>query len=70
MVQPQKRIYRNDVSQLTREKQSIAHQGRKHSNDTKQKISKAMCDYWASLPMKPINNNNTSVTDTNYGKEN
>ena len=33
MVQPQKRIYRNDVSQQTREKQSIAHQGRKHSND-------------------------------------
>ena len=70
MVQPQKRIYRNDVSQLTRERQSIAHQGRKHSNDTKQKISKAMCDYWASLPMKPINNNNTSTTDTSYGKEN
>ena len=70
MVQPQKRIYRNDVSQQTREKQSLAHQGRKHSNDTKQKISKAMCDYWASLPMKPINHNNTSATDTNYGKEN
>lgn len=69
MVQPQKRIYRNDVSQQTREKQSIAHQGRKHSNDTKQKISKAMCDYWASLPMKPINNNDTSMTDT-YGKDN
>ena len=34
MIQPQKRIYRNDVSQQTREKQSIAHQGRKHSNDT------------------------------------
>lgn len=50
MIQPQKRIYRNDVSQQTREKQSIAHQGRKHSNDTKQKISKAMCDYWAKLP--------------------
>lgn len=29
MIQPQKRIYRNDVSQQTREKQSIAHQGRK-----------------------------------------
>lgn len=69
MVQPQKRIYRNDVSQLTREKQSIAHQGRKHSNDTKQKISKAMCDYWASLPMKPTNNN-TSTTNDIYGKEN
>ena len=69
MLQPQKRIYRNDVSQQTREKQSIAHQGRKHSNDTKQKISKAMCDYWAKLPMKLINNNDTSMTDT-YGKDN
>ena len=71
MVQPQRRIYRNDVSPQTREKQSLAHQGRKHSNDTKQKISKAMCDYWAKLPMKPINGNNngTSTTDI-YGKEN
>ena len=32
MVQPKKRLYRNDVSAETREKQSIAHQGRKHSN--------------------------------------
>ena len=69
MVQPKKRIYRNDVSAETREKQSIAHQGRKHSNNTKQKISKAMCDYWAKLPMKPINNNDTSTTGI-YGKEN
>lgn len=69
MIQPRKRIYRNDVSDQTREKQSIAHQGRKHSNNTKQKISKAMCNYWAKLPMKPINNN-TSTTDTDYGKEN
>ena len=50
-------------------KQSVAHQGYRHSNDTKQKISKAMCDYWAKLPMKPINNNYTSTTDI-YGKEN
>jgi hypothetical protein len=69
MVQPKKRLYRNDASAETREKQSIAHQGRKHSNYTKQKISKAMCDYWAKLPMKPITNNETSTTDT-YGKEN
>ena len=69
MIQQQKRIYRNDVSQQTREKQRIAHQGRKHSNNTKQKISKAMCDYWAKLPRKPINNNDTSTTNT-YGKEN
>lgn len=68
MVQPKKRIYRNDVSAETREKQSLAHQGRKHSNDTKQRISKSMSDYWAKLPMKP-NNNDTSMTDT-YGKDN
>ena len=35
MVQPKKRLYRNDVSAETREKQSAAHQGRRHSNDTK-----------------------------------
>lgn len=69
MVQPKKRIYRNDVSVETREKQSIAHQGRKHSNDTKQKISKAACDYWAKLPMKPINYNDTLTTEI-YGKDN
>ena len=69
MVQPKKRLYRNDVSAETREKQSIAHTGRRHSNDTKQTISKAMCDYWAKLPMKPINNNDSSNTDI-YGKEN
>ena len=34
MVQPKKRLYRNDVSAETREKQSVAHQGRRHSNDT------------------------------------
>lgn len=69
MVQPQKRIYRNDVSLLTREKQSIAHKGRTHSNDTKLKISKSMTDYWSKLPAKPTDNNNTSTTDI-YGKEN
>ena len=42
MVQPKKRLYRNDVSAETREKQSIAHQGRKHSNDTKHRISKSL----------------------------
>ena len=69
MVQPKKRLYRNDVSAETREKQSIAHQGRKHSNDTKQRISKSICDYCAKLSMKPINNNDASMTDT-YGKDN
>lgn len=68
MKQPQKRIYRNDTSLETREKQSIAHKGRKHTNDTKMKISKSMCNYWAKLPQKPINNN-TSTTENNYGKK-
>lgn len=68
MIQPKKRIYRNDVSPETREKQSIAHQGKKLSNDTKQKISKSMTDYWAKLPYKPINN--TSTTNPFYGNEN
>ena len=45
MVQPKKRIYRNDVSDETRMKQSIAHKGRKHPNSVKQKISKALCHY-------------------------
>ena len=69
MVHTKKRIFRNDVSDETRMKQSISHQGRKLPNSVKQKISKAMCDYWAKLPMKPINNNDTSNTDV-YGKEN
>lgn len=68
MIQPKKRIYRNDVSDTTRQKQSLAHQGRKLSNDTKQKISKSMTDYWAKLPMKPTTDNNSSTTDI-YGKE-
>lgn len=68
MIQPKKRIYRNDVSDITRQKQSLAHQGRKLSNDTKRKISKSMTDYWAKLPMKPITDNNSSTTDI-YGKE-
>lgn len=66
MEQPKKRIYRNDVSDETREKQSIAHQGRKHSNATKQKISKSLTDYWAKLPFKPTNNNDNAGI---YGRE-
>lgn len=49
-----KRLYRNDVSAVTREKQSQAHTGRKLTQDTKQKISKSMTDYWAKLPYKPV----------------
>lgn len=65
-----KRIYRNDVSEETREKQSVAHSGKKHSNATKQKISQSMVKYWATLPVKPENNNNISTTEKIYGKKN
>lgn len=65
-----KRIYRNDVSNITKEKQSIAHKGKSHSNETKQRISKAMQNYWAKLPTKPTtNNNSTSSTEQIYGKK-
>lgn len=65
-----KRIYRNDVSNMTKEKQSVAHRGKNHTNETKQKISKAMQDYWAKLPTKPINNNNsTSTIGKIYGRD-
>ena len=64
-----KRIYRNDVSNSTREKQSVAHKGKTHSNETKQRISRAMCNYWAKLPTKPTTNNTTSTTEKIYGKK-
>lgn len=63
-----KRLFRNDVSLATREKQSVAHKGRKHSIETRNKISQALCKHWSSLPSKPTNNNTTSTTDTVYGK--
>ena len=65
-----KRVYRNDVSQETKVKQSLAHQGRIHSNSTKNKISKALCNYWANLPVKPTNNNNNSTIEQVYGNKN
>lgn len=51
-----KRIYRNDTSPITKEKQSIAHKGKKHSIETKQRISQSLQKYWAELPAKPSNN--------------
>lgn len=68
MEQARRRMFRNDVSAETRAKQSVAHQGRKHSNDTKNKISKSLQIYWANLPMKPTTNN-TSAIDRIYGKK-
>lgn len=70
MQQPTKRRYRNDMSD--QQKQAISQKltGRTLSNDTKQKISKSMQDYWASLPMKPVTStgsteNNNGINETN-----
>lgn len=34
--------------------------GRTLSQTTKDRISKSMTDYWAQLPMKPVDDNNIS----------
>ena len=62
-----KRQYRNDMPLSQRQAISAKLKGRTLSQDTKQKISKSMQDYWASLPMKPVtstdNDNNTNKTN-------
>lgn len=63
MQQPQKRQYRNDMPQQQRDKISQKLKGRTLSNDTKAKISKSMEKYWASLPMKPVNNSQNPYKD-------
>ena len=63
-----KRIYRNDVSFETKQKQSLAHKNKKHSQETKNKISQSLEQYWANLPSKPVENNNISKTEQIYGK--
>lgn len=64
MIQPQKRQYRNDMSDAQREKISQKLTGRKLSNDTKAKIAKSMERYWASLPMKPVTSTGSTDTST------
>ena len=48
-----KRIWRNDMPQTQRDKIAAANTGKHLSDETKQKISQAMAEYWASLPYKP-----------------
>lgn len=48
-----KRVFRNDVSNITKEKQSLSHRGKTHSIETKNKISQSLQKYWAGLPTKP-----------------
>lgn len=68
-----KRQYRNDMSDEQKQKISQKLQGRKLSNDTKNRISKSMVDYWNSLSYKPVTstgttNNNTSTNNNQYGE--
>lgn len=65
-----KRLYRNDVSAITREKQSIAHKGKTHSDETKRLISQQLQKYWNKLGYKPnSNNDNQTATEKVYGKK-
>lgn len=64
MKQPTKRQYRNDMPEAQKQAISLKLQGRKLSQNTKQKISKAMQDYWASLPMKPVTSTGSTGTST------
>ena len=60
-TQPMKRQYRNDMPLSQRQAISAKLKGRTLSQDTRQKISKSMQDYWAKLPLKPV----TSTDDNN-----
>ena len=62
MKQPTKRKFRNDMSDQQRRAISQKLQGRIMPQSTKDKISKSMQDYWASLPLKP-------TTETPYNNE-
>lgn len=47
-----KRIFRNDMSQEQKDKIAAANKGKRHSQTTKDKISKSMEKYWSRLPYK------------------
>lgn len=54
------------MPQTQKDKIAQANTGKHLSDETKAKISAALCDYWASLPMKPIttsgNTTSTGIT--------
>ena len=48
-----KRIWRNDMPQTQKDKIAAANTGKRLSDETKRRISRAMAQYWAKLPYKP-----------------
>lgn len=58
-----KRIWRNDMPQIQKDKIAAANKGRHHSPETKRKISQSMTRYWSRLPFKPITNTGNTLTD-------
>lgn len=63
-----KRTYRNDMAQAQKDKIAAANIGKHLSQATKDKISKAMAEYWRGLPYKPGSDEErpagTTSTDT------
>lgn len=49
------------MSQAQRDKIGAANKGRKHSQQTKDKISKALEKYWSLLPIKPASSGGTTT---------
>lgn len=45
---------------------SQALKGRKHTEQHKMNISKALTDYWKNLPYKPVNNNGETGMEDMY----
>lgn len=54
-----RRIYRNDMSQMQKDKIAAQNKGKRLSQSTKDKISKALADYWGRLPYKPSTSGST-----------
>lgn len=59
-----KRQWRNDMSQQQRDKIAQAHTGRKHSEQSKRKISDSLKKYWDGLAFKPVTSTGTTGTNS------
>lgn len=57
-----KRLWRNDMSQQQRDKIAQAHTGRKHSEQSKRKISDSLKKYWDGLAFKPVTSTGNTTT--------